>query len=508
VFEGEHQAVGRSVAVKLLFPELTQSNETVLRFQREARAAAAIARRGVVDILDFDVDPVVGPYLVMEQLRGESLLSRIKTAGRLDPHRAFTIAGEICETLAAVHERGIIHRDLKPANVFLAVEEEGEEVVKLLDFGISRVAPAPGRAPLTVPGTVLGTPRYMAPEQAACDPGVDHRADLYATGLILYHALSGVKPFADVKRGDLLVAVIRDGPKPLRHIYPGLPDTVYALVAQAMERDRERRFQSALALGRSIEQVLAMLPLPAERPPLTADDDDAPTAIESSHESTLRAVQPLAAPPTALSPSAPVHVDEDSSRDGCETISEIPSRRLVAAPEPTPDQAAVPAEPPETVETVRPSYAVDDEQERVSSGHWQASPDTPSTPDSLANMNQRESKPWIPYGSGASAASVELIHDDTPPSAVTPPPKVKPKAPPTLDVTGGLPVIDPRFVKHAAAPAPSPSTRSAATPAPPRRRRPWVVAIIVLLIALVVGAGGLFVGLHLFERIQTYHDTR
>lgn len=279
VFGAVHQAMGRSVAVKLLFPELTRSEEAVRRFQQEAQSAAAIARRGVVDILDFDQDPDHGPFLVMEMLQGESLLRRIKTRGRLSLEDALGLAMQMVETLATVHEAGVIHRDLKPANVFLAQTEEGEEVVKLLDFGISRVAPQPGCAPLTVPGTVLGTPRFMAPEQAACDPSVDHRADLYSVGSILYYAVSGTKPYAHLDKGALLVGVIQLPPTPLRQVSPGLPQVIYELIGHSMERERDQRFQSAQELGEALR--LARQRLPRGELSLTADDDFAPTAVEA-----------------------------------------------------------------------------------------------------------------------------------------------------------------------------------------------------------------------------------
>lgn len=524
VFLGEHQAVGRTVAVKILFPELVQNSETVRRFQREARAAAAIARRGVVDILDFDVDSQLGPYLVMEHLKGESLLSRIKTTGRLDPTTAFSIAAQISETLAAVHAREIIHRDLKPANVFLTVNEDGEEEARLLDFGISRVAPAPGKAPLTVPGTVLGTPRYMAPEQAACDPGVDHRVDIYATGLILFHAISGVKPFAEIARGALLIAVIRDGPTPLRHLRPGLPNEVYAVVEQAMARDRNQRFQSAMALARSIEQVISLLPPSRPRPRLTTDDDEGPTAVETLPDSTIPAAQPLAAPPTTKSAQA-MHFEPEAShqtadvappQDPGATISEIPSRRLPVthkAAHSDIDRSAPPTDgplqPPDTVDVVKRDGAPP--TVLGNSGPWVEYVKQPSAESEiedvasgelLAGQNLRESGPYLPYSSTPSYASIELDTRESSPPERVPSGKQRSVPPKTLVEDGS----------HAAAskvaPRPATSSRtSAVTPpisssATPRRRGRWLLFLIVGVVALAVGAGGLILGLHLWKTFQ------
>jgi len=244
VFEGVHQGTGRHVAIKLLTPTLKEHPKAIKRFQLEARAAASTGRRGVVDVLDYDVDPVHGHYLVMERLEGESLQDRIDR-GRLEPREAFSIAVEILDTLSAVHDHGIVHRDLKPANVFLSRTEEGETVVKILDFGISRVTAADTSTKLTAPGMAVGTPRYMAPEQARCDPDVDRRADLYSVGAILYEALSGVKPYGDASPGTVLAEVVMRPPTPLREITPGLPEAVYEVVDWSMKRERSERFQTA-----------------------------------------------------------------------------------------------------------------------------------------------------------------------------------------------------------------------------------------------------------------------
>lgn len=320
VFQGVHQAMGRPVAIKLLMPELIDSNETIRRFQQEAQAAAAIARRGVVDILDFDVDERHGPYLVMEHLAGQSLLRRIKTEGKLDLFHALTITVQMTDTLAAVHERGIIHRDLKPANVFLALTEEGEEVVKLLDFGISRVAPSSGATPLTIPGTILGTPRFMAPEQARCDPDIDHRADLYSVGMILYYALSGVKPFAGHPQQGLMLKVVREGPKPLRELGTALPEGVYRFVDRAIQRDRERRYQSALEMRADLLNLTDRLPSRGSFESFTFYDDNEPTNVEGHP---LLGDSSSDALPTTVDRIEPSYDDDDS--ETASTISQHPN---------------------------------------------------------------------------------------------------------------------------------------------------------------------------------------
>jgi serine/threonine protein kinase len=535
VFEGVHQAVGRVVAIKLLYPELTQSTEAVRRFQQEAQAAAAIARRGVVDILDFDVDPQLGPYLVMERLQGESLLTRIKTTGRLEPREAIAIGVQIADTLAAVHERGIIHRDLKPANVFLSTSDGGE-VVKILDFGISKLALAPGKAPLTVPGTVLGTPRYMAPEQASCEPDVDHRADLYSVGLILYHALSGVKPFADVSRGALLVAVIRDGPRPLRFVRPGLPEGVYAVVEQSMEHRRDERFQSAVALSRSLQQVLerlpsAVAPRPAPRPRLTTGDDFEATAIETSTDSTMRSADPIAAPLTAPSAS-PVRADVARS-----TISEIPSGRLQALvqnqvqpqlevqaragssyPGAVPDLDDFAAEA--VVETVTdqslPFHVRAHEEQRLTNPGAPGQP-----PDTVEVVREPSMSPpdgrsspggWVEYGTAASTSGVSVSQaprgsgelapfgDDRSTQNPTVPRghslrQTGQRQPPATMVLQSGPTQEDILPGRA-----QPSRPSATSSTPPRKSgRRWLTALLIVFALAIAGVGGVLLGLYLWN---------
>ncbi|MDP3277665.1 MAG: serine/threonine-protein kinase [Deltaproteobacteria bacterium] len=244
VFQGRHATLGRAVAVKLMAPEDQDNAEAVLRFEQEAVAAASIARKGVVEVLDFGVDPVVGAYLVMEILRGESLEARIRREQRLSVTVTVSLLAQALEALSAVHARGIIHRDLKPANLFLSRDEEGVEIVKILDFGVSRVREGRRAAPTAV-GVVVGTPRFMAPEQALGITDLDARADLYAMGAIAYACLSGRPPFAELAHLELLAAIADRLPTPLTSLVKDLPGVVVAMVERAMSQDRERRYESA-----------------------------------------------------------------------------------------------------------------------------------------------------------------------------------------------------------------------------------------------------------------------
>lgn len=275
VFEGVHNVTGRHVAIKVLVPEYREHPKAIKRFEQEARAAATTNRKGVVEVLDFDVDPEVGHFLVMELLEGESLQQRIKRLRRLEPDEALTLALELLETLEVVHSKSIVHRDLKPANIFLAHTEEDGEIVKVLDFGISRVATANRQTQLTVPGMAVGTPRYMAPEQAEGAPGVDGRADVYSVGAVLYEALSGIKPYQDAAPGNVLSEVLLHPTRPLHEVASGLPQILHEVVDRAMQRNRKARYQTAREMIVALTDAREQLSLDKHQSP-TSDAPEKP----------------------------------------------------------------------------------------------------------------------------------------------------------------------------------------------------------------------------------------
>jgi eukaryotic-like serine/threonine-protein kinase len=268
VFSATQLAVQRRVAIKVMLPGVAGDASAVERFHREATLVARVARRGVPQIIDFDRDPLAGPFVVMELLVGESLSDRLKRSERLHPRDAGSIAASMLETLEVVHKQGIVHRDLKPANVFLAREGPAERSVKILDFGVARV-----RAPhgdMTGQGAVLGTPRYMAPEQAAGDRNVDERADLYAVGAVLYVCLGGKPPYAGVTGEDVLAAVVAGPPASLLEAAGDLPPALVAVVDRAMKRSPDARFQTAAEMHAAL--MASMTELPAAPPASTGPD--------------------------------------------------------------------------------------------------------------------------------------------------------------------------------------------------------------------------------------------
>ncbi|WP_437313186.1 protein kinase domain-containing protein [Sorangium sp. So ce385] len=268
VYEAEDVALQRRVAVKVLSPELAHGRSALGRFEREARAASAIRTEHIVRVLDADVDQATGsPFLVMELLRGEDLAHLLDRLGPLPPRLALRIVAQACVGLERAHEAGVVHRDIKPANLFLARREGGGGlVVKLLDFGVAKIRPAhdPRRdtTGLTWSGHVLGTPRYMSPEQARGIKDIDHRTDLWSLGVVLYRALAGRTPTEDVKAvGELIAALVADLPAPVQDFAPWVPPEVAAVIDGALQYQPADRYPSASAMRDALLPLLGEDPL-------------------------------------------------------------------------------------------------------------------------------------------------------------------------------------------------------------------------------------------------------
>ncbi|WP_437933746.1 protein kinase domain-containing protein [Sorangium sp. So ce341] len=268
VYEADDVALQRRVAVKVLSPELARGRSALSRFEREARAASAIQTEHIVRVLDADVDRATGaPFLVMELLRGEDLAHLLDRLGPLPPRLALRIVAQACVGLERAHEAGVVHRDIKPANLFLARREGGGGlVVKLLDFGVAKIRPAhdPRRdtTGLTWSGHVLGTPRYMSPEQARGIKDIDHRTDLWSLGVVLYRALAGRTPTEDVKSvGELITALVVDLPVPVQDFAPWVPPEVASAIDGALQYQPADRYPSASAMRDALLPLLGEDPL-------------------------------------------------------------------------------------------------------------------------------------------------------------------------------------------------------------------------------------------------------
>jgi eukaryotic-like serine/threonine-protein kinase len=237
VYLAEHVRIRRRVAVKLLHSQLTAAEEFVTRFHREAQVAALVASEHVVDVIDMG-RLAEGPYfLVMELLQGTDVARVVAAEGALPIARAAAIGLQICDALAAVHRAGIVHRDLKPEHVALVTRSGASDFVKLLDFGLCKIASS---GTVTGAGVALGTPRFMAPEQLE-GADADPRVDLYALGGVLFFMLAGREPFVARSLLELLLQVWRDRPPRVGSLRPGVPETLETLIDRALDKSPAAR---------------------------------------------------------------------------------------------------------------------------------------------------------------------------------------------------------------------------------------------------------------------------
>ncbi|MDX2021857.1 MAG: serine/threonine-protein kinase [Deltaproteobacteria bacterium] len=261
VYEAEHIEIGKHVAVKVLHPAYTRTPDVVERFRREARAASRIGHPNIVNVTDSGTTEDGAFFFVMEFIEGVELGLAIHREGPLPVKRALRIADQICQALQAAHDAQVVHRDLKPENVLLISKEGRPDFVKVLDFGIARVSEVeesptktPGRR-LTRPGVAMGTPEYMAPEQAA-GKSADARSDIYALGSIMYEMLTGNPPYEGENVMEVLHRKATETPPPVRSLRPDVPVTVDALVERAMARNPDDRPQTMAAFAAEIGLVL------------------------------------------------------------------------------------------------------------------------------------------------------------------------------------------------------------------------------------------------------------
>jgi serine/threonine-protein kinase len=239
-----HVQLEQRVAIKYLLPATLKSPTLVERFLREGRLAASIKSEHVVRIYDVGTVPSGEPYMVMEYLAGSDLRSLVKD-GPIPAPDAVDYLLQACEALAEAHMSGIVHRDLKPENFFLAFGPGGTTSVKLLDFGISKMAPTEtgsGR-PLTTDTDKFGTPSYMSPEQLKAAATVDDRADIWSLGVVLFELLTGKRPFEGDSFPQVCAAIVTEPPRPLRDLLPDAPRALEAVIGRCLEKDPEKRFQ-------------------------------------------------------------------------------------------------------------------------------------------------------------------------------------------------------------------------------------------------------------------------
>jgi serine/threonine-protein kinase len=258
VYLGENVRIQRKVAIKVLHGAYSSNIEVAQRFEREAQAAGRIGNDHILEVLDLGELPGGDRFMVMEYLDGETLAHRIKRLGRMSPQQVAPLAKQMVAGLAAAHAAGIVHRDLKPENIFILKEKAGKkDYVKIIDFGISKFQPLGGDAmKMTRTGVVMGTPYYMAPEQASGSRDADARSDLYAVGVMLYEAVTGRVPFDAPTFNQLMFQIVLSEPPPPQAVVPDLDPAFASIVSKGMARDVNHRFQSSAEFGAAIDAWL------------------------------------------------------------------------------------------------------------------------------------------------------------------------------------------------------------------------------------------------------------
>jgi serine/threonine protein kinase len=273
VVSATHVELGHQVALKFLRPELLVHRDLVARFSREARTAVMIKSEHVARVFDVGTLPEAGPFIAMELLEGQDLGRIMCERGALPMEVAIDYVLQACEALATAHALGIVHRDIKPENLFLSKSLPGVDVIKVLDFGISKLdvkleattPPERSRRPTVRSTSAVGSPTYMSPEQIRALDDVDARADVWALGCVLYELLTGEPAFDAPSLTQLAAKILERPPAPLRSLNPDLPAELEAVIVHCLGKDPARRYQN---VG---ELAVALCPFAAPRSRIVAD---------------------------------------------------------------------------------------------------------------------------------------------------------------------------------------------------------------------------------------------
>jgi eukaryotic-like serine/threonine-protein kinase len=328
VYLGEHTLLGRKAAIKVLLPELSANAEIVKRFFNEARAVTQIADPGIVQVFDFGHHTDGSAFIVMELLEGEPMARRLERIGRFGVSECVRLMRMICTSLAAAHAQGIVHRDLKPDNIFIVrdLAVVGGERAKLLDFGIAKLSGDEPDKLKTRQGVLMGTPVYMSPEQCRGRGEVDHRADIYAMGCVMFTMLTGRPPFPGEGTGELILAHVGEPPPLAAAHVPELPDAVDEILQKCLRKAPAERFQS-------MTELVAALGFDEHAAPRSAHAGEpagpAPAPLRELQTPTIRLRKggstPVPAPPDTLSGTT---VNSASGQTSVLTLAPGPRARL------------------------------------------------------------------------------------------------------------------------------------------------------------------------------------
>ena len=287
VYRARHLDLDYDVAVKILLPSVTASEESTKRFRQEGVAACRVRHPNAVAVMDSGVTEGGVAYLVMELLEGTTLVDEMKRRGRIPPERCLEILKPVCEVLAVAHDAGLVHRDIKPENIFLNVTPRGEEI-KVLDFGIAKlVGESVAQDNLTAEGWILGTPAYIAPERVNAED-YDGRSDVYGLGILLFEMLAGRRPFQTMRQDPmgLLMMHVNAEPPALRSIVPELSAELEHVVASAIRKKPAER-PDARQLSRALERAIAPAPQAGPGPRPGAQRQPAASLLQAVRAGTI-----------------------------------------------------------------------------------------------------------------------------------------------------------------------------------------------------------------------------
>jgi serine/threonine-protein kinase len=297
VYLASHNRLARQFAIKVMRHKTWTEPTIIARFKREAQVTSTLGNPHIVDVVDFNVTDQGVPYIVMELLEGEDLQQRLDRVGRMKLPAVLRVFEQVVAALHVAHGKGIVHRDLKPSNIFICRLEGGEEQVKVVDFGISKIL-GDRHTSITEEDTLVGTPHYMAPEQAQRGKTVDHRVDVFAVGVMVYQALSGYLPFAGPRALGVLYQIVHEEPPPLDNYIKDLPDGVASAVLRALAKDPAERWPSIRAFWIELANASRVDRRELSKPYLLRHDSDEEIE-ENSTAAALGDTRPLTPPDKA-----------------------------------------------------------------------------------------------------------------------------------------------------------------------------------------------------------------
>jgi serine/threonine-protein kinase len=397
VWLAQHLTLEAPCALKFMSREATRDPSFAARFELEARAIAQLNCPNVVRVIDHDLHEGT-PFIAMECLQGEDLGARIRRLGRIDAATTYSIVTQVANGLAKAHAAGIVHRDLKPENIFLAQDDDGGEVAKLLDFGVAKVTGGAswGGAAGTQAGTLLGTPAYMSPEQARGSEVVDHRADLWSLAVVAFECLTGRLPFDGPALGDLFAKILCE-PLPVpSEVDPVCTPAFDRWWLKAAARNPDYRFPNAPALAEALGRALRIVETPLDvRDTLRARGCEAsPPPRRRPRRSRLLAVALLVAVAPLVATLASGAIEVRSAGDvaekaGPSAVASAPDRALPSPSLPPEADPAVARDP-----TATPVLAAAGEGKTAGSWHATARAVSPrSRPPAAKRISTEQASP-------------------------------------------------------------------------------------------------------------------